>query len=87
MMVLTGIISLYYAVIIAWTVYYFGMSFRAILPWSNCDNDWNTASCELRVAGSTNTSLLNGTFANGTNILLGVNATRNSTSPPEEFWK
>ena len=37
--------SIYYNVIVAWILYYLGHSFTKILPWSNCDNSWNTANC------------------------------------------
>ncbi|XP_033746967.1 sodium-dependent dopamine transporter-like [Pecten maximus] len=29
----------------AWALEYFFNSFKAVLPWTNCDNDWNTPAC------------------------------------------
>ncbi|KAJ8320882.1 hypothetical protein KUTeg_002469 [Tegillarca granosa] len=57
MVVMTGIVSLYYNVILAWTLYYFGMSFFPTIPWSNCANEWNTDACYMR--GINNTSNMN----------------------------
>ena len=39
-------IGLYYNVIIAWTLYYFGATLASLfddaLPWVTCHNDWNS---------------------------------------------
>ncbi|GFS19354.1 sodium- and chloride-dependent glycine transporter 1-like [Elysia marginata] len=45
MLLCSGIVCIYYNVIIAWTLYYLFSSFRAILPWSHCDNSWNDELC------------------------------------------
>ncbi len=43
-------IGLYYNVIIAWTLYYFGATvaslFNEQLPWTTCDNPWNDQESE-----------------------------------------
>ncbi|XP_064608852.1 sodium- and chloride-dependent glycine transporter 1-like isoform X2 [Liolophura sinensis] len=48
MVIVSGIVCIYYNIIITWTLYYLFMSFRRVLPWSTCDNVWNTVNCALR---------------------------------------
>lgn len=38
-------IGFYYNVIIGYCIYYLFMSMRAKLPWSKCDQPWNTDEC------------------------------------------
>lgn len=46
-MTLVFFLDIYYCIIIAWTLFYLISSFTALpnLPWSGCDNEWNTAHC------------------------------------------
>lgn len=39
-MILHGCV--YYIVILAWALFYLVYSFQAELPWSHCNNTWNT---------------------------------------------
>ncbi|KAK7115296.1 hypothetical protein V1264_001192 [Littorina saxatilis] len=45
MNVVSCMCALYYNIIIAWALYYFGHVFTRHLPWSTCDNAWNTENC------------------------------------------
>lgn len=35
----------FYNVIIAWALYFFFSSFTSNLPWTSCNNTWNTPDC------------------------------------------
>ena len=38
-------VDLFYNVILAWSLRYFFSSFTSKLPWTNCNNTWNTEHC------------------------------------------
>ncbi|KAH1003114.1 hypothetical protein HUJ05_011054 [Dendroctonus ponderosae] len=38
-------VDFYYNVIIAWALRFFFASFTSLLPWTTCDNEWNTPQC------------------------------------------
>ncbi|KAM4711107.1 LOW QUALITY PROTEIN: sodium- and chloride-dependent GABA transporter 2-like [Anableps anableps] len=63
----------YYIVILAWALFYLFYSFQAELPWSHCNNTWNTDSCFLFDKYNHTANMSS----------LPVNA----TSPVMEFWE
>ncbi|XP_014679898.1 PREDICTED: sodium- and chloride-dependent glycine transporter 2-like [Priapulus caudatus] len=46
MTMISVLTPLYYTVLVAWTLYYLFASCQKVLPWSGCNNDWNT-DCKL----------------------------------------
>ncbi|CAI9734865.1 sodium- and chloride-dependent glycine transporter 1-like [Octopus vulgaris] len=92
MVIVSGIVCVYYNVIIAWTLYYLFMSFRSTLPWSTCGNSWNTKYCVED--DHNNASALNGTSnENGTySIFQNVSVAQvfnhsMRVSASEEYWE
>ncbi|KAG5900315.1 hypothetical protein JTB14_026323 [Gonioctena quinquepunctata] len=71
-MTIVFLLDVYYCVIIAWTLFYIFNSFSYPLPWSDCDNWWNTNNCYMRDRNST-------VLSNSTNSF-------NRSSPVEEFF-
>jgi len=71
------VVNTYYTVVLTWLARYMVASFSAVLPWTHCDNAWNTPQCHLYTTDSSNTT----SNVNSTSIELG------STTPIEEFWE
>ena len=97
MAIVSGMVCLYYNVIIAWTIYFLYMSVRAVLPWTTCGNDWNTENCYLEDDNKTSTTklLFNMTAMTNENISMVAghivkglsNLTAKHKTPSEEFWE
>ncbi|KAK5644887.1 hypothetical protein RI129_006187 [Pyrocoelia pectoralis] len=54
-------VDFYYNVIIAWALRFFFASFTSMLPWTTCDNPWNTPHCRPFDFPSKNSSEYNNT--------------------------
>nr|DBA17728.1 TPA: hypothetical protein GDO54_016056 [Pyxicephalus adspersus] len=83
MMVVSTYIGIYYNVVICIAFYYFFMSMNRILPWTYCNNMWNTENCVGVLSPSTNSS----NFTSHHNLSAILNQTVKRTSPSEEYWK
>ena len=81
MVIISAIVCIYYNMIIAWTLHYFFNSFLAVLPWSTCNNEWNTERC----LDSSRRLALNMTNTTTTSPL--VNSSLTWTTPSEEYWE
>lgn len=56
-------VGFFYNVIIAWALHYFFSSFTTELPWTHCNNSWNSPNCSDTLSGNTSASLgLNDSF-------------------------
>ncbi|XP_070557643.1 sodium-dependent proline transporter-like [Ptychodera flava] len=71
MVVISFLVSVYYNVIISYTLFYFFASFTKELPWKTCGNDWNTENCMVLDAKG------NATF----NV-----SSEDVVSPSQEYW-
>ncbi|XP_074657133.1 sodium- and chloride-dependent glycine transporter 1-like [Tubulanus polymorphus] len=74
MVIVTFSICLYYNVIVAYCLYYLFASMTSVLPWSTCDNEWNSEYCTNDV---------------NRNIFQNTNCTENQTvfkSSTEEYF-
>ncbi|XP_064616434.1 sodium- and chloride-dependent GABA transporter 1-like isoform X2 [Liolophura sinensis] len=66
-------------VILAWVLYFVAMCFMPILPWTTCDNSWNTISC-IPLFTETDDNATNVTSTATSSNVSGYLAT-------EEFWR
>lgn len=64
MVIIAFFTDFYYNVILAWSLYLFFVSFTPDLPWTRCNNTWNTVDCYDGYYTRTNvTSSLNVTLS------------------------
>uniref|UniRef100_A0A673BEN7 Transporter n=1 Tax=Sphaeramia orbicularis TaxID=375764 RepID=A0A673BEN7_9TELE len=54
--------NIYYIVILAWGILYLISSFKSPVPWSTCENAWNTFNCHTRPSMYANPHLFNPNF-------------------------
>ncbi|CAG9536156.1 unnamed protein product [Cercopithifilaria johnstoni] len=47
MFMVSCIICIYYSAVAAWAISYFISSFKFVLPWATCSNDWNSIKCSV----------------------------------------
>lgn len=76
--IIVFLLNCYYNVILAWAFRYLFASFTAELPWSNCNNEWNTESCVVRNIMPINATNNTGD-GNFTKII--------TTDPVTEYWE
>lgn len=72
MVIISIYVCIYYNMILAYTIFYLFASFSKVMPWSDCDNYWNTDTC----------------YVHGRNKTLDTMMVEieNVTRPSQEFW-
>ncbi|KAJ4937422.1 hypothetical protein JOQ06_001981 [Pogonophryne albipinna] len=86
MMVVSTYIGIYYNVVICISFYYFFQSMTHLLPWTYCNNPWNTPDCSGVFSSNFSTRLANVSTSLVEGVTEVVNRTKR-TSPSEEYWK
>lgn len=74
MLLIVGLVAIYYNMIIAYVLFYLFASLTSTLPWEHCGNWWNTERC-LEHRGTKH--------GNGA-LPLNLSST---VSPSEEYWR
>ncbi|XP_046543630.1 sodium- and chloride-dependent glycine transporter 1-like [Haliotis rubra] len=102
MLIMSAGTVVYYTTICAWALYYTVFSCRAVLPWTDCGNSWNTDNCvrSLQVMSQGRTEVSNSTVLNGTDVNSKLTEYINTTvshrwgtndslahTAAEEFWQ
>ncbi|XP_053329529.1 sodium- and chloride-dependent neutral and basic amino acid transporter B(0+) isoform X2 [Spea bombifrons] len=95
MVLITTLVSIYYNVIIAYSLYYMFASFQSILPWSDCF-DWADEKCSKTTRGScnvtisaTNTTWMPLDWVKENNLTCIANTTvlEESDLPSKQYWE
>lgn len=92
MVLVSGVVCIYYNVILAWSIYYLLHSFTTgELPWASCGNWWNTPRCLRRGAhelltNATNATAQDNATAMATTLEELQHNNLTATTPAEEFW-
>jgi hypothetical protein len=87
------ILATYQNTLMTWILYYLYSSFHGVLPWTTCDNAWNTGDCISRLDNTTNSTeeiQLTKNLSAPVSIYQFLNESGTSVkavSPPEEFWQ
>ncbi|XP_061694134.1 sodium- and chloride-dependent creatine transporter 1 isoform X2 [Syngnathoides biaculeatus] len=84
-MVMMFFCNTYYIMVLAWAFYYLIKSFSATLPWSTCDNPWNTNSCVDAFSVHHCKNASDNTTVAGSNHTCAQLA--HAVSPIIEFWE
>ncbi|XP_046367044.2 sodium- and chloride-dependent glycine transporter 2-like [Haliotis rufescens] len=85
---LTSIIGIMpYALITAWAIYYLGQSFRSLLPWTTCDNWWNTPVCINKVTNGSSAVYFNSTVEQQLLHNAVWRKPNTTLTASEEFWQ
>lgn len=78
------LLNIYYIVILAWALLYLIFSFQSPLPWSHCNNKWNSPNCVAIMKSNDSMRAFSTSALYGTSVNLTHNRRYDSTV---EFWE
>ena len=78
-----------YNVLLSYAIYYLFASMTSKLPWSHCNNDWNTKSCSTTDWKGIEANLtMDGVMTSGAGMNYSLqNAKAYVSDPVTEFWE
>ncbi|XP_071981517.1 sodium- and chloride-dependent neutral and basic amino acid transporter B(0+)-like [Engystomops pustulosus] len=89
MVLISTLVSIYYNVIIAYSLFYLFASFRSYLPWSDCF-EWADSNCQSSLNGLCNVTLENTSVLMNVSWALDNNLTcsygNNTELPSKQYW-
>nr|XP_056715889.1 sodium- and chloride-dependent neutral and basic amino acid transporter B(0+) [Euleptes europaea] len=96
MVMISTFVTIYYNVIIGYSLYYLFASFRSVLPWADCDPEWADELCsKTPIVRSCNTTEKDGTIVHANyswvqsqnlTCLNGTSQFVNTQVPSEQYW-
>ena len=87
MVIISGMVVVYYNIIMAWTAFFIFKSFTLELPWKTCDNEWNSDDCGYALPP--NGTMMNGTWINQTMVgVMNISVPEiKRITPAQEYWR
>lgn len=87
--VIATLCNTYYIVILAWDLSYLSNAFHAVLPWSHCNNTWNTPRCRVSFHDCPGSNLTGIGALETINETICTQFPKNMTTvdPVVEFWE
>ncbi|XP_066437972.1 sodium- and chloride-dependent neutral and basic amino acid transporter B(0+)-like [Eleutherodactylus coqui] len=91
MVLISALVSIYYNVIVAYSLYYLFASFNSYLPWAECFS-WSDSRCRNAISGLCNVTLdnaavvtMNVSWVNANNLTC--IADNNTELPSKQYWE
>jgi len=87
--IIVFLLNCYYNIILTWAFYYLFSSFGKTLPWTDCNNEWNTPQCQRSIYDVPlyNVSDLTNQTIMPTVAIVAPNITGHGVDPVTEFWE